>query len=78
MAGDRSTHELGKDLSGLADGPADPADTRKTAFAEAVAEKLIARTANSGSTLPLKHPSEFRGIARGISTVIEPEPDRSL
>ncbi len=78
MAGDRSAYALGKDLFGLHSGPADLAETRKTAFAEAVATKLIARTAESDSISPPKHPSELRGIARGISTTIDLEPDRSL
>ena len=55
-----------------------PLDVRRRMNLEPGAKLMVVEFNGGLRLLPLKPPSALRGIARGISPTIEPEPDRVL
>ena len=53
-----------------------PLEVRRRMKLEPGAKLMVVEFNGGLRLLPLKPPSALRGIARGISTTIEPEPDR--
>ena len=53
-----------------------PLDVRRRMKLEPGAKLMVVEFNGGLRLLPLKPPSALRGIARGISTTLEPEPDR--
>ncbi|CAN5795407.1 hypothetical protein BH11PSE8_BH11PSE8_08860 [soil metagenome] len=55
-----------------------PLDVRRRMKLEPGAKMMVVEFNGGLRLVPLKPPSALRGIARGISTTVEREPDRSL
>lgn len=55
-----------------------PLDVRKRMRLEPGAKLMVVEFNGGLRLLPLQPPSTLRGIARGVSTTVEREPDRQL
>ena len=55
-----------------------PLEVRRRMNLEAGAKLMVVEFNGGLRLMPLKPPSSLRGIARGIATVIERDPDRPL